>query len=133
MTGSDGISRPVIDMVGIQAHLGESGRVPDFADVERTLAGYGLPFTITEFDYSLVDVDGKPNADFFQQAEVYAGFLRAALKAGCTEFAFWSVYDGDNWMTDRQVPGAHPALFDRMDKPKPAYYAVMQVLFEQVK
>jgi GH35 family endo-1,4-beta-xylanase len=131
--GSDGIARPVIDMVGEQAHLGKWVRVPDFGDVEKTLASYGLPFTITEFDYSLVDVNWKQNANNIQQAEVYAGFLRAALQAGCKEFTFWSVYDGDNWMTDRQVPGADPSLFDRWDKPKPAYYAVLQVLFEQVK
>jgi GH35 family endo-1,4-beta-xylanase len=130
---SETVNRPLVDMVGIQAHLGEWVSVPDFADVEQTLKSYGVPFTITEFDYTLVNTNGKPNADYLKQADVYAGFLRAALKARCTEFAFWSVYDGDNWMTDRQVPGADPSLFNKQDKPKPAYYAALRVLFEFVK
>ena len=42
---------------------------------------------------------------------------------------FWGVGDGDSWLNNWPVRGrtSYPLLFDRGDRPKPAFDAVMSV------
>jgi endo-1,4-beta-xylanase len=60
-------------------------------------------------------------------AEIFALFVKHADKID--RVTFWGVTDADSWLNFFPVPGRtnHPLLFDRDNKPKPAFDAVMKV------
>lgn len=58
-------------------------------------------------------------------AELFGAYLRH--QAVIDRVTFWNVTDADSWLNDWPVPGrtAHPLLFDRQARPKPAFDAVV--------
>ena len=63
-------------------------------------------------------------------AELFGVYLRH--RAVIDRVTFWNVTDADSWLNDWPVTGrtAHPLLFDRQARPKPAFAAVVRVAQE---
>ena len=124
-------SKDLVDAVGVQAHLDDWVGVPDSNDVRNTLRNYGLPVIVTEFDYNLEGVSGSQQERYLKQANVYEDFFRAAIEAEVTDFTFWGIDDKNSWLEkDFSQSDSDPTLFSDNYQPKPAYYAILQALFD---
>lgn len=66
------------------------------------------------------------------QAEMYAQWLDLYLDKGVTTIGFGNIDDFYAWTQDSGLPDANPTLFDVDFRAKPAYYAIVQVLYEQL-
>jgi endo-1,4-beta-xylanase len=120
-----------IDGVGLQMHvfLDKSPVQSELAENMRRLEALGLYAHITEMDvrthFSTASQAGKAAA----QAETYRQALAACLQASnCNVFAVWGLSDNVSW-----IPGFFgypdaPTLFDDAGQPKPAYYAIYDLL-----
>lgn len=77
----------------------------------------------------LVEISDRDKA----QAEMYADWLRLYLRKGVKVIGFSGF--GDDfaaWTNDVGLPDANPFFFDHNFKPKQSYYAIVQVLYEQL-
>lgn len=90
----------------------------------------GVDVVITEFDVNLTGVAGPQSERLKLQAKIYREVLRAALEAGVTDITFWGLDDSNSWIEFalNQKDG-DPTLFDENFQPKPAYYAILSLLF----
>jgi len=141
--------------VGSQSH--DKMDWPSVAQVDstiRALSGTGVKVNITELDVDVlppatrsqsadVATRGQASAaanpyaaglpDSVQRALAarYADLFRvfASHRSVIDRVTFWGVGDGDSWLNNWPVPGrtSYPLLFDRADRPKPAFDAVMSV------
>jgi endo-1,4-beta-xylanase len=142
-----------IDGIGMQGHWHLDS--PTIAEIETSILAYaalGVKVAITELD---IDVLPNPKnvegADISQKAEIdalnnpYTKGLPEPVVAAQTQrykdiFAlflkhqdkisrvtFWGVNDGDSWKNDFPAKGRtnYPLLFDRENKPKSAYAAIL--------
>jgi len=135
---------------------------PSVAQVDstvRALSGTGVKVNITELDVDVlppatrsqsadVATRGQASAaanpyaaglpDSVQRALAarYADLFRvfASHRSVIDRVTFWGVGDGDSWLNNWPVPGrtSYPLLFDRADRPKPAFDAVMSVAPREV-
>ena len=142
-----------IDGVGTQEHLKLT--TPTLAQVDssiRMLAATGVKVHITELDIDMLpqatrnataDVSVRagpaPNLDPYKAglpdslqqalAQRYEGLFRVYLahRDVIDRVTFWGVADHDSWLNGWPVRGRtnYPLLFDRQNKPKPAYHRVM--------
>ena len=136
----------LIDGVGLEMHIapiiddptrfvsmqGNSTNVVSIDDFIETMKSYELPVHITELDVDLRNID-KPQAERFDmQAKLYENVIGAILKAGvCKHITFWGFGDKYSWLEQTEFNGstnADPTLFDDDLNPKPAYFAVRDVL-----
>jgi endo-1,4-beta-xylanase len=132
-----------IDAVGMQMHLlvpqcriDLAPKKEDVLDVMRSFGDLGTTVSITEFDVTIYQCPGSRGQQLDFQAAVYKAMMEACLESGiCTDFTTWGVSDNDSWLN--QVcpqswcinnPGADPLLFDGEYLPKPAYFALREVL-----
>jgi endo-1,4-beta-xylanase len=141
--------------VGSQSH--DKMDWPSAAQVDstiRALSATGVKVNVTEFDIDVLpaatqnrgaDVSTRGQAspvsnpyaaglpDSVQRALAarYADLFRvfASHRGAIDRVTFWGVGDGDSWLNNWPVPGrtSYPLLFDRADRPKPAFDAVMSV------
>jgi endo-1,4-beta-xylanase len=115
-----------IDGVGLQYHL-HTNAYPEYEKVVETMRRYaelGLEVQITEMDVN--SVEGKTEEAFALQAKLYGEGLRACLNSpNCTGFITWGVGDSNSWRSN-----GYPLAFDVNYAPKPAYYAMLNVLKE---
>lgn len=123
--------------VGLQMHigLGSAKLAEDIppaggvkAAIER-LGKLGLEVHITEMDVQIQAGVGSTTERLEAQAEVYKNVLQEALS--CPNFKAlvqWGVDDKHSWI--HEFTGEHdaPLLFDEDNKPKPAYFAIKQLL-----
>jgi endo-1,4-beta-xylanase len=113
-----------ISGVGLEMH--ETGGAPAsgvITDIVNSYKALGLDVAITEMDVHLTP---KPdNGEYQNQATIYAKVIREALAAGIRDISFWGITDK---YTFTWIPGAKPHLFDENYNPKPAFFAVWQVL-----
>lgn len=63
------------------------------------------------------------------QAQMYAQWLDLYLNKGIKTIGFGNIDDFYAWTQDVGLPDANPTLFDIDFRAKPAYYAIMQVLY----
>lgn len=123
----------LIDGVGLQMHL-EGAKPPSKQDVINTMRSYGVPVYVTEFDVNMKDVSGTQEERYSKQAAIYKDMLQACLESGvCKSFSFWGIGDKYSWIEtekwySRYSPDGIPTLFGDNLKPKPAYFAVRDVL-----
>ena len=140
--------------IGLQGHYQLDS--PSLAQVDQTISTFeklGLKVMITELDMNLLpsasgslDADVSTRADFSPKLNPYANGLPDAvqqqlakryadlfsvflkLRASIRRVTFWGVTDGQSWLNNWPVHGrnAHPLLFDRNGKPKPAFAAVLK-------
>jgi GH35 family endo-1,4-beta-xylanase len=142
---SIGITAPVIERLkqkGLINAVGDQGHedASQPFDWKERLAYeqkiYGIDIIITERDVDLRNLSGDVSQRYERQAELYAASFQAALDAGVKYFTFWECFgDSDSWL--ERVPGigspnADPTLFYDDGTPKPAYFAVRQVLLERL-
>ena len=125
----------LIDGVGLQMHLLQSENAPpEKSDVIATMISYGVPIYVTEFDVNLRNVRGTQDERYAFQANVYREMLEACLESGmCKSFTIFGISDKLSvWETEKSIdgysPNADPLPFDDNFKPKPAYFAMLEVL-----
>jgi endo-1,4-beta-xylanase len=142
-----------LDAVGIQSHLRlDEADAPERLD--RAISDYaaeGVKVMITELDVDLLPrrVRGADAAarergganpypadlppDVAEaQARFYARIFRAVLNhpGVVTRVTFWGTHDGTSWLNGWPVfrRTNHPLLWNRAQRPKPAFRAVLDVL-----
>ncbi|MCK6079403.1 endo-1,4-beta-xylanase [Microbacterium sp. EYE_5] len=105
---------------GIALQMHETIHAPAAGELTAIVREYrelGLEVTIAELDVHTLDDHS--------QAQIYRDVLQEALDAGIRDISVWG-------FTDRHLytwlPGAKPTLFDEQFEPKPAYFAVHDVL-----
>jgi len=142
-----------IDGVGSQAH--HKLTTPTVAQIDsslRLLGATGVKVHITELDVDMLppatrnttadvsvragpapDLDpykaGLPDSVQQAHAKRYEDVFRVYLqhRGVIDRITFWGVADHDSWLNGWPVRGRtnYPLLFDRQNKPKPAYDRVM--------
>jgi endo-1,4-beta-xylanase len=121
----------LIDGVGLQMHL-DGANAPDTEDVINTMQSYHIPVYVTEFDVDMRNVLGTQEERLTRQAQIYADSLNALLQSGVGYgFCVWEYGDKYSWLENPQFGGvanADPTPFDDNFEPKPAYYALYEVL-----
>lgn len=116
--------------IGIQTHR-PSVEGPDRAVYQQMLqdvADLGLKVAVTELDVPTAPTD--PDA-FARQAEAYRTIVTSCLAvAACEEVTTWGVGDASTWLdhVGYLATPTRPLLFDDDYQPKPAYWAVAEVL-----
>jgi endo-1,4-beta-xylanase len=126
-------AKKLIDGVGLQMHL-LGLNPPDKKDVIATMKSYGIPVYITEFDVNMKNVYGNQEERLITQSQIYKEMLEAALESGvCNSFSIWGVGDKYSWIETHKSyqhysPNGDPTPFDDDLKPKPAYFAMLDVL-----
>lgn len=130
----DAKSRGVpIDAVGMQMHISGSNH-PTRDEVVKNMkrfADLGLKVYVTEFDVNMHDVEGADAEKDTLQADIYRDMLGACLDAGasvCSNFGFLGLIDRQSWYNGLGIDDADPLLFRSDYTPKPAFYAVRDVL-----
>lgn len=115
--------------IGFQMHLFEHDP-PDPAQVAenfRRFNALGLEVAITELDIR-VPKPATPEA-LQHEAEIYRAMLETCLSAAnCDTFIVWGVSDRNSWIRYFYPDFESPLLFDWDYQPKPAYWAVREVL-----
>lgn len=102
---------------------------------EGQIIGQGMAdkqFQLEEFK-TFLDPYQKALPDSMQKvlanryAELFAIFYKKRDKIA--RVTLWGMYDGMSWKNDYPIPGRtnYPLLWDRQRKPKPAFYAVLNV------
>lgn len=71
------------------------------------------------------------NSDEEKQANMYRQLFKLYISKGIKTFGFGGVGDANAW-TNFDSPNANPLLFDNEYRAKQAYYAIVQVLYEQI-
>lgn len=130
--------------VGFQMHLYGT----DFLTQEQLEAGaeslsqniqkyrdLGVDVYVTEFDVRLNGVPGSKEKRYELQGRIYSSLFNACLESGVKSFAIFGLVDKYSWLENPSIGGADaanadPLPFDDDYKPKPAYYALLQVLRE---
>lgn len=151
-----------IDGVGIQGHWGlDYPGVEEIETFIQALAELNVKLMITEMDISvlpyydnydkIIDLskldaesqkkynpfpDGLPDSMQKKLADRYAELFSILLKHRETfsRVTFWAVNDKQSWRNYMPVVGRtdYPMLFDRSNKPKPAFDAVVKVTKERI-
>lgn len=128
-------SKGLIDGVGLQMHLLQyENTPPDKQDVIETMKSYDLPVYVTEFDVSLRNISGSQEQRWNFQADVYRSMLEASLESSvCSGFTVFGLKDDISvWETIPTLQGyskdSDPLPYDNEANPKPAYYAMLDVL-----
>lgn len=127
-----------IDGVALQLHLllADPNRVPTKEGLTENMqrfADLGLDIYLDEIDVSLGSVPGSQEQRWEFQAKVYADALAACLEtSACRSYSFFEYTDRHSWLGDcencRYVPNSEAHPFDKYYQPKPAYYAMLEVL-----
>ena len=94
------------------------------AAVQRFTA-LGLDVEITELDVPVAD----PATQLETQARIYADMFAGCFETpGCRGITTWGISDRYTWIRDSFQREGAPLLFDFEFMPKPAYFAVREVL-----
>lgn len=124
----------LIDGVGFQMHV--DGSVPiNKEELIATMQSFGVPVYITEFDVAMGKIKGKSDDEVKEiQAEQFKIGIEACLESGvCKSVDFWDIGDSNSWLVrNGGNPAEMPTLLDDELNPKPAYYSVLEVLYENL-
>jgi len=120
--------------VGLQMHTSIVSPPEEQQVIEnmQRLAALGLKVQITEMDVK-IQGDPRPMVQRLQaQAQVYRSMLSACLAVkACEAFVMWGFTDHYSWIYAVTGHADAPLIFDTHYRPKPAYYAIYQVLSEK--
>jgi endo-1,4-beta-xylanase len=120
-----------IDGVGLQMHVRLYGppTPQDLAANMKRLADLGLEAHITEMDVRLQYSQDSEEEELAAQAEMYRQALAVCLAApNCNVFVTWGLTDRYSWIPGYTGHPDAPLLFDESGQPKPAYFAIMDLL-----
>lgn len=136
----------LIDGIGLELHIepiandptkfisieGISQSTVSIDDLVQSMKQYELPVYITELDVDLRNIKISETERLALQAQLYGNLIDAVLQSEvCKHISFWGFGDKYSWLEQAQFNGsplANPTLFDDELKPKPAYFAVLDVL-----
>ena len=130
-------SKRLIDGVGVQGTIVDATRPPAKRDVIQALRDYGLPIYVTEFSVNLRNVHGSQEERLAIQANLYKQMLEAAIESGvCGTFIVFQLVDKfSTWENFSSLPffslQAEPCPFNDNLQPKPAYFALRDVLSQE--
>lgn len=148
-----------IHIVGIQGHWGLDW--PSIQDIEQSIVSFadaGVKVMITELDIDVLASVRKPQGDDLSRddtlkkepnpyphelpqdmqrslaqryRDLFALFRKHSDKI--MSVTFWGATDRYSWLNNWPVKGStnYPLLFDRNARPKPAFYAVIDIANEQ--
>jgi len=125
-----------IDGIAIQGHLLLNSSAPTavgFAETLELFEELGLDVYITEFDVNLANIPGSQEERKEYQAELYRIMLQTCLQSEvCKGFVTFEFSDRFTWLGDCDgclgIPDPQPLPFDSDYQPKPAYFAMYEVL-----
>jgi endo-1,4-beta-xylanase len=126
-----------LDAVGIETHFHWEYDNPAanpqfspqvFADWIGKYQQLGVEVWITEFDVDMTGFVGTKQAEFAVQAQWYRDYLQAALDHGVTNFTIFGLTDNTSWYNLTGRPNASALILNSDFTPKPAYFAVRDVL-----
>jgi endo-1,4-beta-xylanase len=145
-----------IDAVGLQEH--DLLKEPSAKEIDEEIAAFqaiGMKVMITELDVTMLPrpekyfgADVQKNFQNSAKFDPYAHGLPAEKERELTDryssifgvfvkhadsvkrVTFWGISDRNTWLDGWPIRGRtdYPLLFDRNDKPKPAFYAVIKTL-----
>jgi endo-1,4-beta-xylanase len=125
-----------VDNVGFEMHV--DGAAPPtkalLLAVMQRLGTLGVGVQINEMDVNVYGVPGTLVDKYAVQAQVYRDALEALVESGVgTSFTTWGLVDPDSWLLTPEIvkeqgPAQAPLLFDGGYQPKPAYFALLDVL-----
>jgi endo-1,4-beta-xylanase len=124
-----------VDGVGMQFHL-KATHAPskeEMLEAIQLLGSLGLGVYITELDVNLFGLRGSREEKWAQQAQIYRDVVEAALESGvCKSITTWGLSDRYSWLLAPEFQflggGEAPLPFDDDFHPKPAFFAVLDVL-----
>ncbi|HZS75573.1 MAG TPA: endo-1,4-beta-xylanase [Ktedonobacteraceae bacterium] len=123
-----------INGVGLQMHVSIDSypRPQDVLANMRRLEALGLEVQITEMDVK-IQGDTRPMQEKLKiQAGVYQDMLSVCLvEKRCTAFVMWGFTDLHSWIPAFTHHADAPLIFDVDYHPKPAFYALINVLARQ--
>ena len=120
--------------VGHQMHVSVFGPSVESIDESlTTFARLGLENQVTELDISLYRYKAKALSDSQSkliqlQGERYAALMKVFLAhPELRAVTLWGISDSHTWLNHGEYEGRHdsPLLFDRQQKPKPAYTGML--------
>ena len=120
--------------VGHQMHVSVFGPSVESVDESlTTFARLGLENQVTELDVSLYRYQAKSLSDTEEkllqlQGERYAALMKVFLAhPELRAVTLWGISDSHTWLNHGEYEGRHdsPLLFDRRQKPKPAYFKMI--------
>jgi endo-1,4-beta-xylanase len=132
-----------IHAVGFQMHLYASKNfvpatnIPSLMDglyksIQKYL-GLGIDVYVTEYDFVLSGLTGTTEGKFALQAEATGSILDTCLTAGVKNFTIFNLIDRLSWLETPENPpysgkDADPCPWDGDYQPKPAYFAMLDVM-----
>jgi endo-1,4-beta-xylanase len=126
-----------IDGIGMQMHIDgdKPAKKRDVIANFQRFASAGARIYVTEFDVNLKNVGGTQQERYQKQAQIYKDMFEAALESGCKSFCLFGFNDRDSWLKQTSAGGRYSPIsdgtpFDNNFQPKPAYFAMLQVLQE---
>jgi endo-1,4-beta-xylanase len=120
--------------VGHQMHVSVfSPSVESIDESLTTFARLGLENQVTELDVSLYRYQAKSLSDteaklLQLQGERYAALMKVFMAhPELRAVTLWGISDSHTWLNHGEYEGRHdsPLLFDRQQKPKPAYFKMI--------
>lgn len=147
-----------IDGIGMQAHYDLNS--PDIDEFEKSIimfAELGVKVMITEMDISVLPspynftgaeisknfelqaklnpyTESLPDSMQDKLADRYAEFFKVIIRHSdkISRLTFWGVSDKNSWKNNFPVRGRtdYTLIFDRQYQPKPAYFAIRELLSE---
>jgi len=129
-----------IDAIGFQCHLDGDYFVGDrlehmmnaFTKAINKYQGLGLEVYITELDVAMDKVSGTENEKQDTQAQIYQAIYETGLHSGVKSFSMFGENDRLSFYNGSGRPDAKATILDNNSKPKPAYFAIRQVLFDML-
>lgn len=121
---ADGETKPLIDGIGFQTHIGVDwtpAYVDDFRTNMKRFTDLGLESQITELDVSMTLPPTQ--AQLATQKRVYQDIGQlCAQEPACTAILVWGFTDRFQWIAERpNYPYGAPAVLDADFQPKPAF------------
>ncbi len=120
-----------INGVGLEMHvsLDEYPHPEDVLANMQRLAALGLEVQITEMDVKIQNDTRPLQARLTAQAQIYRDMLSVCLAIKrCTAFIMWGFTDRHSWIPDATGHQDAPLIFDEEYRPKPAFFALVDVL-----
>jgi len=121
-----------IDGVGFQMHIDINGvNYESFRNNLKRFADLGLKIYITEMDVRIPK--NATHQDLQKQAEIYAKIFEICLENPAVQaIQLWGFTDKYSWVPGFFTGYDHPLIFDRDYNPKPAYFAIKEVLKKRI-
>jgi endo-1,4-beta-xylanase len=95
----------------------------------RRFAALGLQVHITEMDVQIYFSPHNQVVNYAEQAYVYRQAFDTCLEASnCSVFMTWGLTDRHSWIPQFFGHPDAPLIFDEERQPKPAYYAIQDLL-----